>query len=158
MQLVSFIFPKRREPWQALFIKLNNTLLFPLIKNLPLNPKILILLPHCLQFDDCVFRITKSIKNCASCGKCVIKDFVDIQDKTKIPVAVATGGTLARKAIREERPDFVVACACERDLATGIYDAYPFMVYGILNKRPNGPCVNTTLDIKEFEAVLEKLS
>jgi hypothetical protein len=63
---------------------------------------------------------------------------------------VATGGTLARKHITDHRPDAVIAVACPRDLSSGIIDCFPIPVYGILNQRPEGPCVNTLVDIEKI--------
>jgi hypothetical protein len=62
-------------------------------------------------------------------------------------MAVATGGTLARRIIVDNRPEAIVAVACELDLTSGIQDSYPIPVIGILNERPNGPCINTKVDI-----------
>ena len=42
-----------------------------------------------------------------------------------------------------------MAVACELDLTTGIQDTYPIPVIGILNGRPNGPCINTKVDIHQ---------
>ena len=39
--------------------------------------------------------------------------------------------------------DLIVACACERDLLGGIFDVRHSPVFGILNRRPNGPCRST---------------
>jgi len=65
---------------------------------------------------------------------------------------VATGGTLARRLIVEIKPTLILAVACERDLVSGILDAYPIPVYGILNQRPHGPCNNTTVDLEKVRA------
>ena len=47
---------------------------------------------------------------------------------------IATGGTLARKYVKDLRPDLIIAVACKRDLISGIKDAEPFLVYGVFNK------------------------
>ena len=64
---------------------------------------------------------------------------------------MATGGTLARRIIVENRPEAIVAVACELDLTTGILDSYPLPVIGILNERPHGPCINTKVDIQKVK-------
>jgi hypothetical protein len=109
--------------------------------------QILILLPHCLQFDGCGIRITHSLEHCKRCGRCVISELVTLEQSIGIPVRIATGGTIARRWVKETRPDLIIACACERDLSSGIYDSYPLPVFGILNSRPFGPCINTTVDV-----------
>jgi len=71
---------------------------------------------------------------------------------------VATGGTLARKIVKDFRPRLIIAVACERDLTSGIHDTYPLPVYGILNQRPNGPCWNTKVDIQRVEEAIQTFS
>ena len=34
---------------------------------------------------------------------------------------------MARRKLFEYRPDAVIAVACERDLTSGVQDAYPFL-------------------------------
>lgn len=119
--------------------------------------KIMILLPHCIQKFDCVYRVTNDILNCISCGGCVVKDFVDLKKKYDLEIKIATGGTLARKYIKELRPELIIAVACKNDLMTGIRDARPLKVYGIFNKILNEPCINTTVDMREIKAIISKL-
>lgn len=45
----------------------------------------------------------------------------------------------------------IIGVACERDLTSGIQDSYPIPVYGILNSRPNGPCIDTDVDLDIVE-------
>jgi hypothetical protein len=73
-----------------------------------------------------------------------------------LPFVIATGGTLARKAIVEHKPELIVAVACERDLAAGIYDMRRLPVIGLLNERPEGPCKNTRVDMAALEALLNR--
>jgi len=147
--------PKERV--QQSFIELNNHLVRS-NNHRTLPDKMLILLPHCIQDFDCEIKITGNIKNCKRCGKCEIKDLVDISEQYQVKIAVATGGTLARRIIVENRPEAIVAVACELDLTSGIQDSYPIPVIGILNERPNGPCINTKVDIQKVrEAILDFL-
>jgi hypothetical protein len=44
--------------------------------------------------------------------------------------------------------------ACERDLSSGIQDSYPLPVFGIINRRPNGPCYDTQVDLEKVEQAL----
>jgi hypothetical protein len=136
------------------FIEINNSLLKNYEHSFNKN-EVLILLPHCLQNFDCQFKITNNIENCKLCGKCKIKDIIEITSLYGIHAAIATGGTMARKLIKDHRPKFIIAVACERDLASGIQDAFPLPVYGITNKRPFGPCFNTDINIKKLKAAIE---
>jgi len=143
-----------KERVQQSFVEVNNHLVRS--NNRRVRPeKLLILLPHCIQDFDCDIKITGNIKNCKGCGRCEIKELVALSDEHQVKIAVATGGTLARRIIVNHRPDAIVAVACELDLTTGIQDSYPLPVIGILNDRPNGPCINTKVDLRKVkEAVL----
>jgi len=134
------------------YVHLNNRLVDASRKRITTD-KILILLPHCIQYSECDIRIIYEIDRCKRCGKCIIKDVVDFVENIPGKVAVATGGTLARKIILDYKPDFIIAVACDRDMVSGINDVYPIPVYGILNQRPNGPCFNTTFDMQELREV-----
>ncbi len=117
----------------------------------------MILLPHCIQLFDCEIKITGDVNKCVRCGQCDISGLVRAwPNATASPMAVATGGTLARKIIVERRPRFILAVACERDLTSGIRDAYPLPVIGVLNRRPHGPCFNTEIILDEVEQALRE--
>jgi uncharacterized protein len=136
------------------FIEINNQLL--LAAHPRATPdKLLLLMPHCLQFHECKFRITGSTVHCQRCGKCAIKGLADLSDKYGVGLAVATGGTLARRIVVERRPKLIIAVACERDLSSGIQDSYPLPVFGITNKRPFGPCYDTDVDLDRVEEALK---
>ncbi|HIJ37025.1 MAG TPA: DUF116 domain-containing protein [Deltaproteobacteria bacterium] len=128
------------------FVAINNQLVLAEAKMVK-PEKLLILLPHCLQFHDCNVRITGDVKNCKACGKCRIKELAALAEEYQTPISVATGGTLARRIVVEKRPEIIIGVACERDLTSGIQDSYPIPVFGIFNKRPFGPCFDTDVDI-----------
>jgi hypothetical protein len=132
------------------FVVINNHLVLNEAKNIK-PERMLILLPHCLQNHECNVRITGKVENCKSCGKCKIKDLVALSQKYQVSISVATGGTLARKIVVDKRPDIIIGVACERDLTSGIQDSYPLPVFGILNRRPNGPCYDTDVDLELLE-------
>jgi len=138
----------QKEKVRQSFVELNNHLIRS--NGHRIRPdKLLILLPHCIQNFDCEIKITGNIRNCKGCGKCEIRDLIELSDRYHLKIAVATGGTLARRIVLENRPEAIVAVACELDLTTGIQDTYPIPVIGILNERPNGPCINTKVDINK---------
>ncbi|NJD90525.1 MAG: DUF116 domain-containing protein [Geobacter sp.] len=135
------------------FVAMNNSLVVSQ-KLTVLPDRILILLPHCLQLANCDIKVTGGIEKCARCGRCDISGLAELAEKYCIDISVATGGTLARKIIVEKRPKLVIAVACERDLTSGIKDCYPLPVIGIFNERPNGPCVDTLVDVAKIEQAL----
>ncbi|MFC1736238.1 DUF116 domain-containing protein [Candidatus Hydrogenedentota bacterium] len=140
--------------FDARLIRWNNARVSKLGIRVPPD-KLLLLLPHCLQNWDCEFKITGKLENCRRCGKCVISDIVDIAREYGIFAAVATGGTLALRIVKEKNPSAIVAVACERDLAAGIREVFPYPVYGIANMRPEGPCMNTQIDAQALRNTIE---
>jgi hypothetical protein len=144
-----------RDTLQQSFIALNNQLVRA--KKLRVgSDRALILLPHCIQLFDCAIKITGDVDKCARCGQCDISGLAELASRRGIAIAVATGGTLARKIIVERRPRVIIAVACERDLTSGIRDAYPLPVIGILNHRPHGPCFNTHIILAEVERAIDE--
>jgi hypothetical protein len=132
------------------FIEVNNDLVHA--RRLKIEPyQLLLLAPHCLQYSECEHKVTGNVDNCRRCGKCGVNDILKLRDRYGIRVGMATGGTLARKYVRDYRPKAIVAIACERDLTSGILDANPVPVLGVTNLRPNGPCFNTKFSVQRVE-------
>ena len=142
----------KKEAYQRFIINLNNKL----VKRERSNPKkILLLLPHCLQTNECDIRLTFNVYNCKRCGKCEIKDLIQIAEDNHLTLFIATGGSLARRIVNEIKPEAVVAVACENDLSSGIVDTYPLPILGIPNERPFGPCLNTKVDLAKVKEAIE---
>lgn len=154
MFLGSFIKGKK-EYFQRLVINLNNRLIES--GRTPAT-RVLLLLPHCLQIDECKIRLTHNILNCARCGKCEIKDLISLAEEYDLKLFVATGGTLARRIVKDSRPEAIIAVACERDLSSGIADTYPLPILGIPNERPFGPCLNTRVDIEKVKKAIRTVT
>lgn len=137
------------------FIKVNNELVLSEARRYKPS-EILLLMPHCLQKSDCDKRLTFSVDNCVRCGKCPIKGLLQLRDGYGVHLAIATGGTIARRIVVQKRPRMILAVACERDLAEGIQDTYPLPVYGVLNMRPHGPCLDTQVPFPALEAAMRR--
>lgn len=163
-KIVSFLYPVLivlgntlsipKNEIRKVYIKLNNEYIYSNRYNIK-SEDVLILIPHCIQKSECHLKITTNVRNCKSCGLCNVKDLIDLQDKYNVDVFIATGGTLARKKIKESKPKAVVAVACERDLTAGVQDIRHVPVLGVFNKRPNGPCVDTQIDATEVENAIK---
>lgn len=138
---------------QQSFIALNNELVLGHKHKVPAE-RILLLTPHCLQFDKCPHKITRNVENCHQCGRCGVGLMLGLVHKYGCKFVVATGGTLARQMVREARPKAIVAVACERDLTSGIQDVFPVPVIGVYNERPFGPCFNTQVNISKLEEAI----
>jgi len=135
------------------FIEVNNYLVTHHGIKLPAE-RILILTPHCLQRDTCIYKITRDVENCHQCGGCNVGDLVALCHKYGLHLVVATGGTLARQLVAQARPKAIVAVACERDLTSGIQDVFPVPVFGVYNERPFGPCFNTRVNVQKVEQAI----
>lgn len=120
--------------------------------------RILLLLPHCLQNHNCQYRITFDPTNCRRCGECPVGDLLSLSERTGVEIAVATGGTLARRHVQEKKPLAVIAVACPRDLGQGMLDAWPVPVFGIENSRPCGDCLDTRVDLAAVEKAVRELT
>lgn len=119
-------------------LKVNNALI---LTATPFSgrEKILLLLPRCL---------TKEIR----------QSILELAESFDLSHATCTGGEDARKKILVEKPDLVVAVACERDLIAGIRDVQGRIpVIGIANSRPQGPCKCTEIDINQFVTILSRV-
>lgn len=150
------IFSIPKNEIRRVYVTLNNKYIYSNKYNF--KPEdIMLVTPHCIQKNFCKHKVTNDIENCRRCGQCGVEDLVKLKQKYNVKAFVATGGTIARKIIIENKPKAVIAIACERDLISGIQDVSKFYVIGILNKRPNGPCFNTEIDIEEVEQAIKFL-
>ena len=118
------------------FIKVHNYIMTSHADRLN-TERLLMLLPRCL-------------------GKEARNEIMSRAKEYEIHVVTAGGGEEARKAIGQFRPTLILAVACERDLVSGIKDVSEKVpVLAIPNKRPEGPCKNTCLQIEKFEEILK---
>lgn len=147
------IFHISRQKIEQSFIEVNNNLVRQHQVKVPAE-RILILTPHCLQKDTCIYKLTRNVENCHQCGGCCVGKLVGLCHKYGLHLVVASGGTLARQMVMQARPKAIVAVACERDLTSGIQDVFPIPVLGVFNERPNGPCFNTRVDINKVEEAI----
>lgn len=153
MTLFGWMLGISKEKVRGSFIKVNNELVSADAGKYEPG-QILVLLPHCLQNSRCDLRLTYDIQNCKRCGKCPVAGLLDLADHYGAHLAIATGGTIARRIVVQKRPRLILAVACERDLSSGIQDTYPIPVYGVLNERPHGPCLDTTVSLAALEQAL----
>lgn len=139
------------------FISINN---IAAVKRLQgkAPSRMLMLLPHCMQSRECGRRITEDIGNCMRCGCCKIGEAASLAELMDIDVVVAKGGTAARNHVKEYRPEFIIAVACERELVSGIGDIGDIPTVGVINQRPMGYCTDTTVDLVELKKVLQELA
>ncbi|MGD0621250.1 MAG: DUF116 domain-containing protein [Thermacetogeniaceae bacterium] len=143
-----------QERIRSSFIEVNNQMIRARREQVQ-SDQILVLAPHCLQNSECPHKITQSFDNCRRCGQCLVTGLISLREQYGVNLAFATGGTLARRFVQVYRPKAIIAIACDRDLASGIQDASPLPVLGIMNERPCGPCFNTRVNLQDVEAAIQ---
>ena len=151
LMLVGSFSRRKKETYQRFIINLNNKLVKK--EGHKVN-KLLLLVPHCIQMNECDVRLTFNVYNCKRCGRCEIKDLIQIAEDNHLTLSVATGGSLARRVVNDVKPEAVVAVACENELSSGIADIYPTPILGIPNERPNGPCLNTGVSLEKIHEAI----
>lgn len=151
---ISKLIKNDKDLLRKIYIDVNN--IYVEAKKVKFRPEeVLVILPHCLQYAECKFKVTSDENLCIRCGKCNIGAILDIVQKKRVKIKIVTGGTVARSIIKTFKPKLIVSVACERDLLSGISDVGNLPVIGVINERPNGPCYNTFVNIKELEEKLE---
>jgi hypothetical protein len=151
---VAKVFGIDKDRVRRSFIEVHNQLV-QVKKEEILPRRLLLLLPHCLQYSDCKYKITSNVDNCKRCGRCMVGKLLDLRDELGFKIGVATGGTLARRIVSEVKPQAIVAVACERDLSSGIQDISGIPVLGVINECPEGPCMNTMANLDKIRESLE---
>lgn len=142
-----------KDEIRKIFIKINNAYVYSNQYDFK-SEDLAILIPHCIQNHNCKLKVTNNIDNCKKCGMCKINELQQLKEKYNTKIFIATGGTLARKIIVDNKPKAVIAVACERDLTSGVRDIKKIPVLGIFNSRPNGPCIDTNININEVEKAI----
>ncbi len=155
MELIGRVLGIPVENVRRSFIKVNNELVLGAAPRCAAGD-ILVLLPHCIQSSRCGHRLSYRIDNCARCGLCPLRDILALRDRLGVQVAIATGGTIARRIVVQTRPRLIIAVACERDLASGIQDTHPLPVFGVINERPHGPCLDTQVSMDRLGAAINQ--
>ncbi|HHT9118329.1 MAG TPA: DUF116 domain-containing protein [Candidatus Hypogeohydataceae bacterium YC38] len=112
---------------------------------------LLIMFPHCIQWSKCPQKITLDLNNCKRCGKCKVKDLIELSEKYGVQLAVATGGRAALERVKSEEVRGVVAIACEKELRIGLTAAFPKAILSVPNLRPHGYCKDTDVVIADVE-------
>ena len=52
-------------------------------------------MPSCLQRSQCAQNVRADIQECRRCGRCKVKDVLELSEKYGVRCAAATGGRLA---------------------------------------------------------------
>ena len=140
-----------------IFVGLNSLKLRKAKKKKVSPDKLIVVFSHCLQNSKCPEKIALDIYNCKKCGKCVVKDILELSEQYKVRCEAASGGRMALAKIKKASPKVVIAIACEKELKEGIKGIFPKTVVAIPNKRPNGPCKDCQVDPQQVKDALRSL-
>lgn len=138
------------ETLDAKFVSLSNLVNKLRAAKCPPN-SLLILFPHCIQYSKCPQKITLDLGECKRCGKCKVKNLIELSEKYGVQIAVATGGRVALQRVKSEEIRGVVAIACEKELRIGLMAAMPKAIMAVPNLRPHGYCKDTDVAMEEVE-------
>lgn len=156
IDIISGFLRVNKDGLRQFYIDLNNILVQSINRKYSAD-HVLLILPHCLQYAGCGLKITNDSNNCKRCGRCCIGDIAAIAEDTGVKMKVVTGGTAARNIVSKVNPQIIISVACERDLTAGIADVSNIPVIGVLNRRPNGPCYNTVVDVNILKQKLDDI-
>ena len=117
--------------------------------------KLLLLLPGCLQNSKCRQNLRHDPYQCQRCGRCKVKDMLELADEYGITPFVATGGRLAVTKAKGDEVEAVVAVACPKELREGVIAMFPKPVLTVTNLRPNGPCIDTDVELDKVREAIE---
>lgn len=137
-----------------LFTELNKLRL----KRTKVKPaELLLLFSHCLQNSECPNKIVNDLANCQRCGKCLVKDILELGERTGIKVAVASGGAMALEKVKTIQPRAIVAIACDKELRLGIKGVFPKPVVAIPNIWTKGPCKDCLVEMAAVKKAVARL-
>ncbi len=137
------------------FVSLSNMMTKLRKKKCP-PEGLLLLFPHCIQNSKCKQNIKHDLNECKRCGKCKVKDLLEISEEYGISIAIASGGRIALKRVMAEEVQGVVAIACEKELRTGLMAAMPKAIFAVPNLRPSGYCVDTDVYMDDVLKAVER--
>lgn len=120
--------------------------------------EVLLLLPSCLQAAGCKQNVVGDLAECRRCGRCKVGPLLDLAEQCGVRVGMARGGRVAVELARKPDVRAVVAVACEKELKSGIVACLLKAVIAIPNRRPNGPCKETDVDLAEVERAIRWLT
>jgi hypothetical protein len=137
------------------FVSLSNMMTKLRKKKCP-PEALLLLFPHCIQNSKCKQNIKHDLNECKRCGKCKVKDLLEISEEYGISIAIASGGRIALKRVMAEEVQGVVAIACEKELRTGLMAAMPKAIFAVPNLRPHGYCIDTDVYMDDVLKAIER--
>ncbi len=81
---------------------------------------VLLILPRCLKRPGCRVDVRATLRPCRDCRDCQVGDLARLAGELGFKPLVAFRSHIARRMARRERPDLIVATACEDRLVKAL--------------------------------------
>lgn len=137
------------------FVSVNNLMIKLRQKKCPPG-SLLLLFPHCIQYSKCKQNINLDLAECKRCGKCKVKDLMELSEEYGVSIAIANGGRVALQRVMAKEIKGIIAIACEKELRIGIMAAFSKRVLGVANLRPHGYCIDTDVALDDVRKAIEQ--
>lgn len=118
----------------------------------------LVLLPHCVQLATCRADVFADLGNCHACGLCSLEDVLKDSLERNWSVTLHNRSHKAYRAVREQRPDLIVAVSCPDRLLKGLTRLAEVPAFVLPLALPHGWCVDTTFDLAALRAAMAALA
>jgi hypothetical protein len=129
-----------------LYVKTKNSAFIEKFASTPYNERIL-LLPQCLRSRECPAILGEYGYECQECGKCKIKDIINLTKTLGYKgTFILPGGSIAKKIFLKVKPKASLGVACFKELVLGSFLCEKLGIIGQGVALLRDGCVNTLVD------------
>jgi len=118
---------------------------------------VLIIAPRCIHWSKCKLNVEDDINECKLCGRCNVRELVELSRRSGLQCVVSRGGREAATVAKAPSVKGIIAVACEKELAIGILAVFPKPVIAVPNCRPNGACKDTCVNMDELRMAVSRM-
>ncbi len=122
-----------------------------------LAENVLLLAPRCIHRVECKLNVENDISECALCGKCNVKELAELSREYGVRCRISRGGREAAQYAGDSCVRGVIAVACMKELAAGIFTLFPKPVIAVPNCLPNGACKDTCVDVAAIRRAMNAM-
>jgi hypothetical protein len=118
---------------------------------------VVIIAPRCIHMSQCKLNVEDDINECMLCGRCNVKELVELSRRCGLQCVVSRGGREAVAFAKDPSVKGVIAVACVKELAMGILAVFPKPVIAVSNCQPNGACKDTCVNMAELQRAVSRM-
>ena len=115
---------------------------------------ILLILPRCAKLPGCRIDRSGEMAGCRDCGKCILGDMARMTAAFGVRSLVAFRSHIAFEMARRERPDLIVAAACDDRMVKALRSVPEIPSLLTPLRESERKCMNCTFDVGWFERQL----